>query len=585
MVKKSSMKKNQVKRNSLTQLLLSVMIVILVSFVSSRVFFRLDLTTDKRYSIDESTKTALKNLKDIIYVKVYLSGDLPPTFEELRRSVFETLEEFRAYAGANIQYEFINPSESEDEKVRNDIARQLVRKGLVPRTIRVKDKDGFKTKYLFPGAIINYREEEIPLNFLDTKASNARTRVEILVNDAQGRLEYNFLNKIRTITQIIPPEIAFIQGHGELERMENISLARELSDMYGVRVIDPAEYVFALRDSIRLKYQAIIISKPRNRFSEKDKFIIDQYIMHGGRVLWLVDYTQVSMDSLSHNSNTQAIPLQRDLNLNDVLFNYGVRINTGIIQDLNSAPIPVNTATIGTEPQFTPVPWVYFPLIAPRPIHPITTNIGRIKLEFANPIDTVGENPLVEKKVLLTSSQYSRVVSSPAIIDLNIINENPNPDYYRAGPQNVAVLMEGNFQSAFKNRLVDDITQNETFDFKDQSKTTKMIVVSDGDISKNPVITRNGDEQSLPLGSDKWFEQIYFSGNLEFLLNAVNYLTDDYELVTLRGRKFQLRLLDKPKLLESKGFWRTINIGLPILIMLLVALLVGIVRKYRYVKK
>lgn len=579
------MKKNQVKRSSLIQLLLSVLIVVLISFVSSRVFFRIDLTTDKRYSINESTKSALKNLKDIIYVKVYLSGDLPPTFEELRRSVFETLEEFRAYAGANIQYEFINPSESEDEKVRNDVARQLVRKGLVPRTIRVEDKDGFKTKYLFPGAVIMYREEEIPLNFLDTKASNARTRVELLVNDAQGRLEYNFLNKIRSITQIVPPEIAFIHGHGELERMENISLARELSDMYGVRVIDPAEYVFALRDSMRLKYQAIIISKPRERFSEKDKFIIDQYIMHGGRVLWLVDYTEMSMDSLSHSSTTQALPIQRVLNLNDMLFNYGVRINTGIIQDLNNAPIPVNTAAVGTEPQFSPVGWVYFPLIAPRPIHPITTNIGPIKLEFANPIDTVDQNALVTKKVLLKTSQYSRVVSSPAIIDLNIINETQNPDFYRAGPQNVAVLMEGNFQSAFANRLVDDITQNETFDFRDKSKKTKMIVVSDGDISKNPVITRNGDKQPLPLGSDKWFDQIYFSGNLEFLLNAVNYLTDDYELVTLRGRKFQLRLLDKPKLLKEKGFWRAINIGLPIFIMLIVAFMISTIRKYRYVKK
>lgn len=580
------MKKNQVKRNSLTQLLLSVLIVVLVGFVSSRVFFRLDLTTDKRYSINESTKNALKNLEDIIYVKVYLSGDLPPTFEELRRSVFETLEEFRAYAGSNIQYEFINPSESEDEKVRNDIARQLIRKGLVPRTLRVKDKDGYKTKYLFPGAIIYYREEEIPLNFLDTKASNARTRVELLVNDAQGRLEYNFLNKIRTITQILPTEIAFIHGHGELTRAQNVSLATELSDMYSVKVVDPDEHIHALRDSIRLKYKAIIIAKPRDRFSEKDKYIIDQYIMHGGRVLWMVDYAEVSMDSLSNNSTTQALPIQRRLNLNDMLFNYGVRINTGIIQDLNSAPIPVNTAAVGTEPQFSPLPWVYFPLILPRPIHPITTNIGPIKTEFANPLDTVGENPLVSKQILLTSSQYSKVVSSPAIIDLNIINEDPNPDYYRAGPQNIAVLLEGNFQSAFKNRLVDDITKNEIFDFREQSKKTKMIVVSDGDISKNPIITRNGDRQPLPLGADRWFEQIYFSGNMEFLLNSVNYLTEDYELVTLRGRKFQLRMLDKPKLLNEKGFWRAINIGLPILMMILVALLVGIVRKYRYkVKK
>jgi ABC-2 type transport system permease protein len=579
------MKKNQVKRSSLIQLLLSVLIVVLIGFVSSRVFFRIDLTTDKRYSIDESTKDALKNLDDIIYVKVYLSGDLPPTFEELRRSVFETLEEFRAYAGANIQYEFINPSESEDEKVRNDIARQLVRKGLVPRTLRVKDKDGFNTKYLFPGAIIHYREDEIPLNFLDTKASNARTKVEFLVNDAQGRLEYNFLNKMRKITQVVPDEIAFIQGHGELKRDENISFARELADMYSVKLIDPAEYVFALRDSIRLKYKAIIIAKPRERFSEKDKFIIDQYIMHGGRVLWLVDYTQASMDSLSQSSTTQAIPLQRKLNLNDILFNYGVRINTGIVLDLNNAPIPINMAAVGTEPQFSPVGWVYFPLLAPRPIHPITTNLGRIKLEFANPIDTVGENKLVKREILLTTSQYSRVISSPSIIDLNIINETQNPDFYRAGSQNVAVLLEGEFKSAFKNRLVDEITQNKTFDYKDHSKKTKMIVVSDGDISKNPIITRNGEIQPLPLGSDKWFEQIYFSGNLEFLLNSVNYLTDDYELVTLRGRKFQLRLLDKPSLLKNKIFWISLNTGLPVLLMLIVAFAVVSIRKYRYVKR
>ncbi|HKK58101.1 MAG TPA: gliding motility-associated ABC transporter substrate-binding protein GldG [Salinivirga sp.] len=578
------MKRSRLKRNHIIQLLLSILTVLLIGFVSSRVFFRIDLTTDNRYSINESTKKALQDLDDIVYVKVYLDGDLPAAFEELRRSVLETMEEFRAYAGSNIQYEFINPAESEDQKTRNEIARQLVDKGLNPRTIRVEDKDGYKTKYLFPGAVIMYRQEEVVLNFIESKGSG-RTAVESLINDAQEKLEYNFLNKIREVTSVFPATIAFITGHGELERSQSISLARELSDMYSVKLVDPDEYIYALRDSMRLKYDAIVIAKPRTTFSEKDKFIIDQYIMHGGKVLWLVDYNDVHMDSLARKSTTQAIPIQRQLNLNDMLFSYGVRINTGIIQDLRSAPIPVNTAAMGAEPQFTPTPWVYFPVIAPRPIHPITTNIGPIKTEFTNPLDTVGRNPNVKKQILLKTSQYSRVVSSPALIDLSIINEKPDPQRFRSGPQNVAVLLEGNFQSAFKNRLVDDFTQNSFFDFKEKSKKTKMILVSDGDVAKNPVITRNGDQQSLPLGSDKWFEDINFSGNKPFLLNAVNYLTDDNELVTLRGRKFELRLLDRQKLRNEKTFWRALNIGLPIVVMLILAFVFYFLRRAKYTQK
>ncbi len=579
------MKRGHLKRKHLIQLMLNVMVVLLIGFVSSRVFFRLDLTSDKRYSINESTKNSLQELEDVVYMKVYLEGDLPASFEELRRSALETLEEFRAYAGKNIQYEFINPAESEDQKTRNEIARQLVRKGLNPRTIRVEDKDGYKTKYLFPGAIIVYRNEETVLNFIDNRGSNARAQVELLINDAQEKLEYNFLNKIRSITRPFPKTIAFLHGHGELEREQSISLARELDEMYAIKLIEINEHLFALRDSMRIKYDALIVAKPRNTFSEKDKFIIDQYVMHGGRVLWLVDYVDVHMDSLARKSNTQALPLQRELNLNDMLFNYGVRINTGIIQDLRSAPIPINTAAAGAEPQFTPTPWVYFPVLAPRPVHPITTNIGPIKTEFTNPLDTVGQNAAVKKEILLKTSRYSRVISSPAIVDLNIINEKPNPDFYGAGPQNVAVLLEGEFNSTFKNRLVKEFTQQDLFEYREKSKPTKMIVVSDGDIAKNPVVTRNGEKTTLPLGADKWFEDINFSGNSDFLQNAVNYLTDDHELVTLRGRKFQLRLLDRQRVRNQKGLWRTINIGLPILIMLLFGFTFNLLRRIRYKKK
>ncbi|MFO7863918.1 MAG: gliding motility-associated ABC transporter substrate-binding protein GldG [Salinivirgaceae bacterium] len=577
--------RNKLKRNHIFQLFLSILIIILLGFVSSRLFFRLDLTEDKRYSIHESTKKTLENLDDIIFVKVYLSGDLPSAFKELNSSVLEMLEEFRAYAGANIQYEFINPAESEDEKQRNDIARQLIRKGLNPRTIRVEGKDGYDTKYLFPGAVIVYRQEEVVLNFIDEEAGTKGGNLERLVNHAQSKLEYNFLNKFREAIQVFPKKVGFLHGHGELPRIDVLSLARSLDEMYTVEVIEPQERVYALRDTLSLKFDALIIAKPRNHFSEKEKYIVDQYIMHGGRVLWLVDYVDVSMDSLSYSSTTNALSLHRKLNINDMLFNYGVRINTGIVQDLRAAPIPVNTGAPGGKSQFTPTPWVYFPVLVSKSNHPITKNTGPIRTEFINTIDLVGDNPNVKSTVLLKTSEYSRVVSTPALIDLSIINEKPEPRYYQAGEQDVGVLLEGTFPSVFRNRLVDDFTNMRQFRFKEVSRETKMIVVADGDIAKNAVVTRENSKQNLPLGADKWFEDIFFSGNQAFLLNAINYLTDDDDLVALRGRKLQLRLLDRQKIRENKAMLRTLNIGLPILIILVFAFVFNLIRKMKYGRK
>lgn len=579
------MSRNSLKKSHLLQLSLTVLIILLLGFVSSRVFFRLDLTTDKRYSMHASTRNALENIEDIIYVKVYLDGKMPAAFEELKRSVLETLDDFRAYAGANIQYEFIDPMGSENEKERNALIRQLVNKGLSPRTLREQGKDGMVTRYVFPGAIIFYRAEEVVLNFIDDANTNSRIPAEVLVNDAQSRLEYNFLLKIQEVTSIFPQKIAFIHGHGELERIEALSLARELDKMYTVEVLEIAEQLHALRDSFRLKYDAIIIAKPRTKFSEKDKYIIDQYVMHGGRILWLVDYVDVHMDSLSYQSTTQALSLHRELNLNDILFNYGVRINTGIVQDLRAAPIPINTAPGGSEPQFTPTPWVYFPVIASQNNHPIVNRIGLIRTEFINSLDIVGESADIEKKILLTTSDYSRVASTPALIELNIINEKSDPANYKSGPQNIAVLLEGTFPSVFRNRLVEEFTSQSMFRFKETSVPTKMIVVSDGDIARNTVVTRDNQKVPLPLGADKWFNDIYFGGNTAFLLNAMNYLTDDYELVSLRARKFQLRLLDKQRLRENKLIWRTINIAVPIIIMLLFAFAFTFIRRVKYARK
>ncbi|MDD2563509.1 MAG: gliding motility-associated ABC transporter substrate-binding protein GldG [Salinivirgaceae bacterium] len=583
---KTPLERKQLKRWQLGQLAVAIVIFALLFFVSSRLFFRIDLTEENRFTIHPSTKSSVQNLEDIVFLKVYLDGDLPSDFKELRQSVLDILNEFRAFAPEKIQFDFVNPSEDPDQNVRREIYKDLIKKGLQPYTIRTEEKDGIVQKYVFPSITINFREKQIHVNLFSNSADDPNIPLAQLVNGAKERLEYTLLNAIRSITMKKPTSITFLDGWGGLEPIETYDIAVALAEMYSVSYVDIDEKVFALVDTLQgLRYDAVIIAKPYNKISDKNKYIIDQYVMNGGKILWLLDYVDVNMDSLSNSRTTTAMPRSRELNLDDMLFKWGVRINTTIIQDLQSASIPINTAMAGAEPQFNPVKWVYFPVVLPLADHAITKLVGKIKTEFPSSLDTIPTATKVDKKILLKTSEYSRAITTPTIIDLDIINKRPNPSTFKSFPIPIAVLLEGEFESIFRHRIVDEISKNPLFRFKETSKKTAMIVVSDGDIIKNYISKIERNIVPYPLGADKWFKNVYYNGNKEFILNAVNYLTNDNDLLVLRGRKLKLRLLDRTKVVKERLNWQIINVVFPPVLIILIGIIYGYFRHRKYSKR
>lgn len=555
-------KKRGIKQSNIIQLLLGVVLILLVNIIASFLFTRFDLTAERRYTLAPATKRLVQKLDDVVFFKVYLAGDLPPGFQRLSNETREMLDEFRAYSD-NIQYEFVDPSEGTNAKDRNDAYRLLVERGLQPTDLRVSEKGQSKQLIIFPGAIVSYKGHDLPVQLLMDQVGQASDKV---LNNSIQALEYNLANAIQQVTTTIKPRVAILQGEGELSPEESIDLQNSLGDYYNVdRVsINGKLTSLALRmktdsvsDVLINKYRAIIVAKPTRPFSERDKFLIDQFVMRGGRVLWLVDPVFASMDSLQKYNST--IGIENDINLADMLFNYGVRMNTNLIQDMRALPIPVRTGQVGNQPQLEYFPWYFFPLITPGFNHPIVNGLNAIKTEFISSLDTVTA-PGVKKTILLASSPYSRTVNAPALIDLEILKEEPDERMFNKGPQPVAVLLEGVFTSAYLFRLPPELMGNKDLGIMNKSKPTKMIIIADGDVGKNQFHISQG--YPLPLGYDQWTRQTF--GNKDLLLNAMNYLCDDSGLISVRSRELKLRLLDTNKISNQRLIWQLINIFLPI---------------------
>jgi ABC-2 type transport system permease protein len=568
------------KRNSLVQLLLGILIVILANVIGSFVFTRFDLTAEKRFSLSPATKELLKKIDDIVYFRVYLEGDFPAGFKRLRNSTKEMLDEFRAY-NKNIQYEFINPSQSEDQKERNDTYQLLQEKGLHPTDLQVSTKGGREQQVIFPGAIANYKSNEIPVELLNSQIGVSPE--EVLNNSIQA-LEFRLASAIRDLTVIMKPRVAFIRGHGELGNRDIYDIAQALSKQYTVSVTSIGGQISSLtaRDSVSAdrtriinKYDAIIIAKPDSAFSEKDKFIIDQFIMRGGKVLWLIDAVDASMDSLQ--SKTTAIGMALDLNLDDILFKYGVRINQNLVMDLNALPIPLRTGQVGNQPKIDFFPWYYFPVVTPTGNHPVVNNLNAVKTEFVSSMDTI-RVPGVKKTILLKTSQYSRTVKTPALITLEILEKEPDERAYTGPPQTIAVLLEGEFRSDFENRIPPEISSNKDIGFIPASKPNRMIVVSDGDVIKNQVHYSKG--YPLPLGYDQYSGETF--GNKDFILNSLDYLMDESGLISIRSRELKLRLLDMTRVNNNKIAWQAFNIIFPVLLVLIFGFIQNFLRKRNY---
>ncbi len=571
-----------IKRRYIVQLLLVLAVIAAVNLIGSFVFTRFDLTSEKRYTLSPATRHILKNLDDIVYFKVYLDGDFPAGFKRLRRETKELLDEFRAY-NKNIQYDFINPSASEDPKERNETYQLLVQEGLNPTNLQVKTKNGLQQQVIFPGAIVSYRNKEMPVELLDAQLN---VPPEAVLNNSIENLEFKFVNAIKVLSRKVKPAVAFIEGQGELNARETYDITNALKTDYRVDRIRIDGKINALvnrtlEDSINEKYKitpkyaAIIIAKPDSVFTEKDKFIIDQYIMYGGKVLWLVDPVLTSMDSIQSSESTVAVA--NKLNLTDMLFKYGVRMNADLVLDLNALPIPVRTGQVGNQPQIEFFPWFYFPVVTPLSQHPIVRNLNAIKTQFVSSMDTI-RVPGVKKTPLLKTSPYSRTINVPAVISLAMIRKKPDERLYQGPPRMIAVLLEGVFESDFKNRIPPAIAGDKAIGFKEQSVPTSMIVVSDGDIIRNQFQIPGGEP--LPLGYDQFTRQTF--GNKEFILNAVNYLTDGPGIISLRSRELKLRLLDKAKLNKYSAQWQVFNLLAPVLLVIIAGLILIRLRKRKY---
>ncbi len=580
---KAPIKKRDQKFDNITQLVAGLVIIVLLNVIGAYLFTRFDLTSEKRYTLSKSTKQLLRETDDIFYFKVYLEGDLPSEFKRLSRSTHEMLDEFRAYSD-NIQYEFINPLASEDAKVRKDIQDRLIEQGLVPTDVAVRTKDGQKQQSVFPGALVTYKGKTIPVSFLANKLGAAPKDI---INNSIQALEYNIVSSIRRLSTLNKPRIAFTQGHGELSQLETADIAIALSDYYNVEYVDLKGNVNVFTERtepepgkfhIKNKFEAIIIAAPDSTFNEKDKFIIDQFVMRGGKVLWVIDPVFATMDSLQNTNMT--IGVTRDINLNDILFKYGVRLNSNLIMDLAALPIPMVTGMVGNQPQLEFFPWPYFPVLTATSSHPIVKNINAIRTEFISSIDTVGD-PTIKKTVLLKSSTYTRVAQTPVMISLEILGRDPDTKMYSDPPQPVAVLLEGKFSSVFNNRIPKEISEAPEIGFISKNlENNKMIVISDGDMIRNQVQFSQGKYIPLPLGYDRHTGQTF--GNKELIMNAMNYLCDDSGLMAVRSRELKLRALDVNKARENILSWQIINIVLPVVIIIIFGIIQFTLRKRRY---
>ncbi len=575
--------KRKNKRRDTIQLMLVIVIILFINIISSYVFHRFDLTSEKRYTLSKNTKDLLNNIKDVVYVKVYLEGEFPSGFKRLRDETKIMLDECRLYSNSNIEYEFINPSENPDKKQRDEVYRQLYQKGLKPTNLEVKEETGKTEQIIFPGALVSYRGKEMPWELLQTQAGVGPD--EVLNNSVQA-LEFGLASTIKNLGQEGKPSIAFLEGHHELDTIRTADIIRTLRSNYTVDRVALNEDIASLseRDSlpsgkikVANKYKAIIIAKPDSAFSEKDKFVIDQFIMNGGRVLWLLDMVYTDLDSLATG---YSVGLSNTMNLDDQLFKYGVRINTNLVQDLQSSFIMVNKALYGNQPRWELEPWIFNPLIMPQSKHPIVNNLDLIKFEFVSSIDTVSAKG-INKTILLTSSKYSKTVNAPVRVALGMVNIKPDERQFRDSFKPVAVLLEGEFQSLYKNRgLAKDFIENKFIAFKEKSTSTSMIVISDGDVIKN--VVQYSTRKVFPLGYDVATQRTF--GNKNFLLNCIDYLCDDTGILSVRSREVKLRLLDKKKIKTQKLKWQVVNTVMPLAVLALVAMTLFYLRRKRFAK-
>ena len=534
-------------------------------------FFRIDLTAEKRYTLSGATKEQLKQIHEPLLLKMYLCGDLDANMLRLSKAVEEMVEEMNIKAEYPITIEKIDPNKEVDDEARYANYYKLENRGLRGMSVTKREKNGAMTEQiLFPWAELCSSRDTMAISLMS--ASNGISGEEA-VNAAVEDLEFQIIDAVRVLNRTEVKKVAFIEGHDELSEIEVYDASDALSRYFQID-----RGVLGYDANVLDGYSAIIIAKPMTAYSERDKFIIDQYIMRGGRVLWLIDGARMSNDMLSEGGVSPLIKL--DVNLNDILFRYGVRVIPTILEDMQCAYIPINMARPGEEARFEPIPWFFTPLLQVSPYHPITKMISPVKADFASGIELVGDTT-VRKEIILATGNASHVHFAPSQVDVSAAVQVEPEEYFNNAYIPVAVSLEGSFTSAFMHRLVPDSLN--TSNIIEKSINTRMIVVADGDIIRNDIEKYNSELMLVPLGYDRVTKQTH--GNKNFIINSLLYLTDDEGVMNLRNRKVELRLLNRAVVNSNRNLIIAFNTIIPLVIIALFGGVFFIIRKRKYSKK
>lgn len=554
----------------IVKIILAVAIGVIVNIIASSVHSRIDLTSEKRFTLTETTVETLEQLQDTIYLQVFLGGQVSPPFNKIKNELRDLLYEFEVYGDYYIQYEFIDPFENKKKDQVQKAYDYLVKTGLTPIANVISKADGTRQEsYLFPGAYISALGRTLAVNFYKpVTGKNKETNIHF----ATQNLEYELINAINKLLTFEKPRVGFLTDNNCLKGNEVFAIKHALREYYEIKNIS-IERGDQL-DSI----STLIIAKPQVAFSEADKFVIDQFAMNGGNIAWFVDLVNITMDSLQERSATMAF--SKDLNLTDQLFKYGVRINNNLVLDNNCDKVMINVSPPGMQPQFSPAPWYFSPVIAANQEHPITKNLELIQTEFVSQIDTVSNNPTIQKTILLQSSSYAKIVATPFPVSFSILEQRPDERFFDSYKIPLGVLLEGSFQSLYKNRRAPELHPNYSTNIIPEGKPSKMLVVADGDIIKNQIRLRGLDTIPLPLGINKYTQQTF--GNTDFIVNALNYMNDNSGLLNLRSRELTIRLLNKNRIMNERAMWQILNVGVPILLIILIGFITNIIRKRRF---
>jgi gliding-associated putative ABC transporter substrate-binding component GldG len=541
------------------------LLMILLNLVASYRFYRADLTEEKRYSLKDQSKAILDQLEEDVYIEVFLEGELNAGFRRFQKSVRETLEEFRVYSHDRVHYVFTDPAIARGQKAQAEFMNDLAARGIQPTNI-IDTKDGQRSeKIIFPGAILSAGGMEKGVMLL--KGSTARTSDE-RINQSIENIEFELINNLYTLINSNRKQVAFVTGHGELPPAAVASFQSKLREAYDVFQVNVSHHPDLG------KFDALVIAKPVQPFSPLDKFKLDQYILHGGKVLWLIDKLNANMDSVSGISY---LAMPYDVNLDDQLFKYGVRINPDVIQDQSAAAYPIVTGQVDGKPQMQLIDWPYFPLINHYADHTITRNLDAVLMRFASSIDTV-KAAGIKKTPLLFTSDYSRTVTAPVDVSVNELRKNVKAEDFSKKAIPVAYLLEGSFSSLYKNRFLP--AGADSTPVLQEGKPTRMIVIADGDIARNDINPRTGQPQ--PLGHYPFTGYTY--ANQELLMNAMAYLTEDNGLIQARNKQIKIRPLDREKIRNEKTFWQLVNLGIPLTVLVLFGVLRAYWRKKQFAR-